>query len=559
MPAPCGPFDPALRLPPAPPHSPQAPPQCPRTFADYSTGASVVASRARTPIAAAPATATAMAPGLAGRAKPATAPLNQQYPWTPINLERLESALAKHPGRLFVSSLMHDMRYGAEIGYSGDRSHFVAHNLISSRNNPKAVSDYLMHECASGRLAGPYHDLPHPDVRCSGVGVLPRKSGKLRLIMHLSAPEGRSINDRISCKDYSLHYVTIDHAVNLMHKYGRGALLAKVDLKNAFRLCPVSPSDWPLLGIYWDNAFYVDKFLPFGLRSSPYVFNRLADALCWVASQKFGVNDIMHYLDDYLTVQPAYPPLLARQQFHALLAVMEHLHVPLAEGPDKICPPSQQITFLGIELDSQTWEMRLPATKLQELKVALEAWVTRSRCTKRELLSLAGSLSFAAKVVPPGRTFCRRLFDAASSFPSLDIPQALSQEACDDISWWHACIESWNGRSLLLEPTWKKPADIQLYTDVSDLGFGLVCGVDWAFGRWEAKQKSLSIEWRELFPIALVCVTLGERMAKRMCWCIVTTKLYVPYGAPGHPSLPQSCLLSELPYLRHPKVILCFI
>ena len=136
---------------------------------------------------------------------------------------------------------MHDMRYGAEIGYSGDRSHFVAHNLISSRNNPKAVSDYLMHEGASGRLAGPYHDLPHPDLRCSGVGVVPKKSGKLRLIMHLSAPEGRSINDGISCKDYSLHYVTIDHAVNLMHKHGRGALLAKVDLKKSLSPLPCFP------------------------------------------------------------------------------------------------------------------------------------------------------------------------------------------------------------------------------------------------------------------------------------------------------------------------------
>ena len=143
---------------------------------------------------------------------------------------------------------MHDMRYGAEIGYSGDRSHFVAHNLISSRNNPKAVSDYLMHECASGRLAGPYHDLPHPDLCCSGVGVVPKKSGKLRLIMHLSAPEGRSINDGISCKDYSLHYVTIDHAVNLMHKHGRGALLAKVD----FKKMPFASALFPhQIGLCW--------------------------------------------------------------------------------------------------------------------------------------------------------------------------------------------------------------------------------------------------------------------------------------------------------------------
>ena len=32
----------------------------------------------------------------------------------------------------------------------------------------------------------------------------------------------------------------------LCHEVGPGALLAKVDLKNAFRLCPVRPEDWHL-------------------------------------------------------------------------------------------------------------------------------------------------------------------------------------------------------------------------------------------------------------------------------------------------------------------------
>ena len=32
---------------------------------------------------------------------------------------------------------MHDMRDGAVIGYSGDRSHFVAPNLVSAFQNPQ--------------------------------------------------------------------------------------------------------------------------------------------------------------------------------------------------------------------------------------------------------------------------------------------------------------------------------------------------------------------------------------------------------------------------------------
>ena len=63
------------------------------------------------------------------------------------------------------------------------------------------------------------------------------------------------------------------------HRVGPGTLLAKVDLKNAFRLCPVRPEDWHLLGIRWRGQYYVDKCLPFGLRSAPFLFNMVAEAL----------------------------------------------------------------------------------------------------------------------------------------------------------------------------------------------------------------------------------------------------------------------------------------
>ena len=62
-------------------------------------------------------------------------------------MARLESVLSKHPDHfleVFVPSLMNDMYHGEKIGYSGEHSHTVARTLISPRNNPKAVTDYLM-------------------------------------------------------------------------------------------------------------------------------------------------------------------------------------------------------------------------------------------------------------------------------------------------------------------------------------------------------------------------------------------------------------------------------
>ena len=124
------------------------------------------------------------------------------------------------------------------------------------------VDAHLEQSIAAGHTAGPFSSPPFPSMCCSGVGVVPKKSGKLRLIHHLSAPAGVSVNDGIPKDLYSLQYVTIDDAINMILRLGRGTLLAKIDIRKAFRLCPVRPEDRPLLGIYWRQQYYYDLVLP---------------------------------------------------------------------------------------------------------------------------------------------------------------------------------------------------------------------------------------------------------------------------------------------------------
>ena len=128
-----------------------------------------------------------------------------------------------------------------------------------------------MKEVAENRMAGSYDSPPYCNLRCSGVGVVPKKDGEWRLINHLSAPTDNSINDFIDPGDFSLQYATIDDAIKICHTLGQGTLMAEVDLKNAFLLCPVRQEDWHLLGIHWHGKYFVD---PFGLRSAPLDYDR---------------------------------------------------------------------------------------------------------------------------------------------------------------------------------------------------------------------------------------------------------------------------------------------
>ena len=117
-----------------------------------------------------------------------------------------------------------------------------------------------------------------------------------------------------------------------------------------------------------------------------------------------GVPLGIHYLDDFLLVgKPG-----VGDRAHSLqtaLATCQTLGVPVA--PHKVEGPSTVLTFLGICLDTSNMEVRLPNDKLLRLQTC------RRTCIKRELLSLLGMLHHAAKVVPPGRTFLRRMIDTS--------------------------------------------------------------------------------------------------------------------------------------------------
>ncbi len=62
-------------------------------------------------------------------------------------------------------------------------------------------------------MLGPLPRAQFPKVHTSSFGVIPKASGKWRLIVDMSAPEGRSENDGISEAVSSLSYVGIEDAV----------------------------------------------------------------------------------------------------------------------------------------------------------------------------------------------------------------------------------------------------------------------------------------------------------------------------------------------------------
>lgn len=204
--------------------------------------------------------------------------------------------------------------------------------------------------------------------------------------MDLSSPIGLSVNAGISKEWYSIACITVDVVTAQKVRAWRGALMAKFDLKSAYRNVPVHPDDRWLLGM----SLYVDVALPFGLRSAPKMFY----AVAFLIQQK-GVRWLEHYFDDFVLVGPP-RSLQCGQDLQVALDVCEVVGMPVA-GP-KTVGPATVLPLLGIEVDSEALEVRLPPGKLDKLWGLVRRWKHRKCCTKRELQSLAGSLNNAFKV-----------------------------------------------------------------------------------------------------------------------------------------------------------------
>ena len=434
--------------------------------------------------------------------------LELQRALTPLRHSQFERELVNHPDKAWTHWLLSSIKKGVALGYDGPRGPSEAHNLKSALEHSQVIDEELRKECLASRILGPFSSRPIKNLKCSGLGAVPKKGGKWRMILHLSAPLGKSINDYISKENFSLHYTSVDDAIHMLSALGKGALMAKVDLKSAFRMVPVRRQDWELLGMKWKEAYYIDTCLPFGLRSAPYLFNQFAEALQWILQHNYGLQWLIHYLDDYLIVG-APDSHSCGEHLQCFLRVCMHLGFPVAM--DKVDGPATVLSFLGLELDSVLQQIHLPPGKLREILEELTKWQSRSKTTKRKLLSLIGKLAFAARAVPAGKLFIRRLITLSMKAKRLHHRIRLNSDAQADIAWWQEFLPTWNGTAQFVDQQPTDAADLELYTDASGThGCGAYFQGEWFHHDWQPHQQlseHVSIQWQELFAIVAAALT----------------------------------------------------
>ena len=121
------------------------------------------------------------------------------------------------------------------------------------------------------------------------------------------------------------------------------------------------------------------------------------------------------YIDGFYGAESTDSSDLSFQWMNSLLA-----ELGLMDAPEKDSPPSHEMLCLGIWINTLDMTLSVPAFRVEELQLELNAWFTKCSFTKRELQQLLGKLSFVSACVQPGRICKQEIVPCMSLFTCHD-------------------------------------------------------------------------------------------------------------------------------------------
>ena len=173
---------------------------------------------------------------------------------TPIRISVLAHYLSSHPDNGLVTYLTHGFQHGFDLMFVGPITSTSSRNLRYTDEFHEVVTHALHSELLLGHISGPFSSPPFSMCHCSPLGAVLKPFGKISLILDLSQPRGTSVNEGILEEFCSVRYSVFDDAAKLARLAGESAMMAKIDRKHAFWLCPVRMVDRPLFCFQWEKC-----------------------------------------------------------------------------------------------------------------------------------------------------------------------------------------------------------------------------------------------------------------------------------------------------------------
>ena len=130
----------------------------------------------------------------------------------------------------------------------------------------------------------------------------PRVNTGCYIIFHFH--DNNSVNYNIDKTFTTVKYQTLQDAIALIQEHFPSVYLAKSDIADAFRIIPISPTQYHLLGFQFEGKYYYEKMLSMGAAPSCQIFEVFSSSLQWILKTRYNITCIK-VLDDFLFVQPS--------------------------------------------------------------------------------------------------------------------------------------------------------------------------------------------------------------------------------------------------------------
>ena len=314
--------------------------------------------------------------------------------------------------------------------------------------------------------------------------VVQKDSGAWRPIIDLSTLNGYIANSKF-------HMETPQTVLRAVRS---GDWMISVDLQDAYFQVPIHPDSRKYLRFVFRGVSYQFKVLCFGLTIAPQVFTRLMAPVSSIL-HRYGIR-MLRYLDDWLVLADSRTTCLEARD--KLLQVCEELGLQINLRKSSLIP-SQQVTYLGMVIDSESFIARPSESRICNLLRQIRLFLASPNPPATLWRRLLGHLSSLTLLVKGGMLRMRSLqLQLRDLWDFQDETQRIPWDPLsrEDLLWWSDTVKANRGVDLSLPIP-----DLAFYSDASDVGWGAWVGDDQVSGLWLPHQKEMSINLREMLAV----------------------------------------------------------
>ena len=314
-------------------------------------------------------------------------------------------------------------------------------NTRSTTVYGECVADTVASWVKAGYAAGPFEQPPLHDFRTNCLMAVDQ-GHKIRPILNVSAPEDHSFNDNVD--ELLCEKVQMATARNVSYNIleaGKGCLLYKTDIKDAYKIVPAKLEDLRLQGFYMLGRYFLETRMIFGAITAVCNYDTVGSVplLLALLESKIPAKLVNRAVDDVPAVSPA-SETWGKEFADNYKRICAELNIELAPDCEKFNKAFTGSTYgkiLGKWFNTEKLCWKMDDEKKDIAVTELRQAFFAKSLTIKEVQSLAGKLNDISTMMPLMKIFRYEINAALTTkIENNDNDSGLPHAAKEELNFW---------------------------------------------------------------------------------------------------------------------------